>query len=108
MRDNYERYKPRLIEAAHRRRARLAEVEQEDIDPIKVYERDKWTCQVCGKRVRRKPEALRDPLMASLDHVIPIAEGGHHVYSNVRCTHLRCNLVRGARGGNEQLMLIGV
>jgi len=37
-----------------------------------------------------------DPLSASLDHVLPLARGGRHTRENVRLTHLRCNVRRGA------------
>ncbi len=34
-----------------------------------------------------------------IDHRIPIARGGQHVLSNLAITHVRCNLVKGARYG---------
>jgi 5-methylcytosine-specific restriction endonuclease McrA len=70
-----------------------------------IFKRDKWKCGVCRKKVR--PE-LRypDPGAPSLDHVIPIAEGGDNEPANLRLTHLRCNLSRRHYGGNEQLALI--
>src|SRR5688500_13885656 len=54
-----------------------------------IYERDDWTCQVCGQPVRRT-EKFPHPESPSIDHVKPLAEGGDHVPDNVRCTHLRC------------------
>jgi 5-methylcytosine-specific restriction endonuclease McrA len=47
-------------------------------------------------------------LSASLDHIIPISKDPDgHRRANVRLAHLRCNIKRGNRVGDEQLMLIG-
>lgn len=110
--ERYPELKPRVLRHSHARRARLAGVETEQVVPWRVYERDKWRCKIkpClfgGKPVRRKARGKRDPLMASLDHVIPIAQGGTHTYGNVQCSHYRCNLSKSDGGGGEQLMLIG-
>lgn len=53
--------------------------------------------------------ALKWPerMSASLDHVIPLAAGGPHTPENLQLAHLRCNAKKGARGGNEQVLLIG-
>lgn len=75
-------------EKARRRIARKANVETEPIDPLIVAERDAWTCYLCEQKVDR-------PDM-SLDHVVPIVDGGTHTYSNVSLTHLVCNLRKGA------------
>jgi 5-methylcytosine-specific restriction endonuclease McrA len=71
--------------AAHEqtRRARLLAVFVEPVDHLSVYERDGWTCQLCHK--------LMTPATASLDHIIPLAVGGEHSYSNVQAAHRRCN-----------------
>lgn len=106
MNANYQQMRPRIVATAHARRARVAAQHVEDVDPQVVYERDGWCCGLCHKQVLRNPRYPRDPDMASLDHVVPIAEGGEHSYANTRCTHLRCNLARGARGGGEQLALL--
>lgn len=68
--------------------------------------RDGWICQLCHRRISKR---LRHPhpLSASLDHVIPLSRGGRHCASNVQAAHLGCNVSKGNRGGNEQLMLIG-
>jgi endogenous inhibitor of DNA gyrase (YacG/DUF329 family) len=70
-----------------------------------IFKRDNWKCGICRKKV--DPD-LRypDPLAPSLDHVVPIAEGGTNEPANLRLTHLRCNCSRKHLGGNEQLALI--
>ncbi len=92
--------------AEHRRRAREAAPEAENFGPVEIYERDRWRCGVCRKRVR-KDLKYPHPMSPSIDHIVPVVEGGPHIRSNVRLAHLRCNLSRGARGGGEQLLLIG-
>lgn len=89
-----------------RRRARLAGGETEQFTSLEIYERDQWRCGVCRRRVHGHLVAPH-PGAPSIDHIIPISQGGHHVRSNVRLTHLRCNISRGNRGGGEQLLLIG-
>lgn len=68
-----------------------------------ICERDKWRCQICRKKVNRQ---LRHPhpLCASLDHLIPVCEGGTSDVWNLRLTHLRCNLQRNA-ARKEQMPL---
>jgi len=93
--------------ADHRRRVRLANNgEVEHFRPVEIYERDRWRCGICRKRVRKALTAPH-PGAPSIDHIIPVVEGGAHVRANVRLAHLCCNVSRGARGGGEQLLLIG-
>lgn len=106
----YERNPERFKRAAHRRRARLKEAFVEDVDFRKVYERDKWICHICGKKVRKTPRYPRDPEMASPDHLVPLAgeQKGLHSYANVACSHLRCNLKKHTSATGEQLMIVGM
>lgn len=104
----YQQYKPNLLVTAHRRHARLKQQYVEDVDLAVLYERDRGRCGVCRKRVPPLGSTgKRDPRMGSIDHVVPISQGGEHSYANTRLTHYRCNLVRHDGGGNEQLALIG-
>lgn len=72
-----------------RRRARKLAAFRADVIPTVIFERDRWRCGICGKRVRRRD--------ASIDHVIPLAKGGTHEPGNVQCAHLLCNIRKGAR-----------
>lgn len=76
------------------------------VSPVAVFKRDGWRCGICLEQV---DQALRypDPMSASIDHVVPLAAGGAHTMANVQCSHLGCNVRRGARGGGEQLRLVG-
>lgn len=106
MNANYQRFKPRVLATSHRRHALLKQLEAEHIDPLKIYERDKWTCQLCGQKVRRVSRHKHDPRSASLDHVVPVSHGGGTTYANLQCTHLFCNKSKGNRGDAQQLRLI--
>jgi hypothetical protein len=102
-----EAWNDRLRDACHRRRALKAGASTgEPVRLAQIAERDRWTCYLCGAKVR-KTVKWPDPSSPSLDHVVPLVDGGAHDPSNVRLTHLFCNLAKGRRGGGEQLMLIG-
>lgn len=71
-----------------------------------VAERDGDRCGLCGRKVdmrRRNPH----PLAPTIDHVLPISRGGDDTRANVQLAHRACNIAKGARGGGEQLALIG-
>lgn len=101
-----DRRRQALRRKTQRRRAVVRGLEAETIDRDVVGDRDGWRCGICRRRVNRRLP-YPHPRSPSLDHIIPISEGGGHVYANVRISHLECNLARGNRGGGEQLALIG-
>lgn len=73
--------------------------------PIDIYERDKWSCGICHRKVNRNLKHP-NPMSPSLDHIIPIALGGLHERKNVQIAHLSCN--RSAKiGGIKQLRMFG-
>jgi hypothetical protein len=81
------------LDVNHRARARRYGVEAEYINKLAVFERDNWTCGICNEAVDREAPwpAASSP---SLDHIVPMAVGGGHVYENVQCAHLRCNVIK--------------
>lgn len=90
----------------HRKRARAAGVAYEPVNPGKVFARDGWTCQVCGKRT---PEVNRGTCYSNapeLDHRVPLALGGPHTYANVQCTCRACNQRKGGHTVAGQLSLL--
>lgn len=72
----------------------------------KIYDRDDWRCQLCGKPVRRG-KSVPHPLAPTIDHIVPLADGGNHEPSNVQCAHFICNSRKSAGAANDQLRLIG-
>lgn len=88
-----------------KRRAVKAGADADDINVAEIFERDGWTCGICGKKVN--PRLKRPhPRSASLDHIEPLSLGGHHVKANVQLAHLDCNVKKGNREP-AQLRLIG-
>ena len=80
---------------SHTRRARMKDAFVEKVDSSIVFERNNWICQICQTPVSKLSDRnLVD--IASLDHIIPIARGGEHSYSNTQLAHLSCNLRKGA------------
>lgn len=80
---------------AQRRRSRILDAFVEDVDPFVVLDRDGWECHICGDAI--DPELKSPALMSwSIDHVIPLAKGGTHGYSNCKAAHRVCNSRKGA------------
>lgn len=78
-----------------KRRARERQLPCESVDPIAVFERDGWRCQMCGTET---PASLRGRIAddaPELDHVVPLARGGPHTYANVQCACRKCNGLKG-------------
>ena len=90
----------------HRARARYFGVEYETVNPLRVYERDKWMCGICKKPVNKR---LKWPnqMCVSLDHVVAMANGGPHTYANTQCAHWLCNTLKSDNDGGQQLALVG-
>lgn len=83
-------------DSCHRRRARRLGVAYEAIDPIKVFERDGWKCQICMEQLAAEDRGTTKPLAPELDHVVPLGCGGSHTWANVQCACRACNLRKGA------------
>lgn len=79
------------------RRAEQSGVEVGMVIASAVFERDDWTCHICGQEI---PERLRnvrapgseyEPLAPVIDHEIALSKGGSHTLENCRAAHWRCN-----------------
>lgn len=70
-----------------------------------IAQRDHHRCQLCRRKVDM---ALKVPHLKAptVDHVIPVSEGGDDVRANVQLAHFGCNVSKGARG-SQQLALVG-
>ena len=61
-----------------------------------VFERDGWTCGICGRDV--DPTLSHPhPMSASVDHILPLSLGGTDDRDNLQCSHLLCNITKGNR-----------
>jgi hypothetical protein len=61
----------------------------------RVKERDGWRCYLCGLDVPRDAR-WPDSSAGTIDHVIPVAQGGPNTMSNLRLAHWICNVAKGA------------
>jgi 5-methylcytosine-specific restriction endonuclease McrA len=85
----------------HRRRARIANVGSEVYTEKLILEMYGTLCHICkieidltAPRVGPKPGW---EMGLHIDHVFPIARGGSDTIDNVRPSHAKCNLSKGAR-----------
>lgn len=83
----------RVRSAASLRRALRAGAQGRAVARWQIYERDRWTCHICGDPVDRNAK-VPDLAAPVLDHVIPIARGGSHTESNLKTAHFYCNSVK--------------
>ena len=58
---------------------------------LEVFNRDRYTCQYCGKETRQ----------LTLDHVIPRYRGGQHTWENVVSACVPCNRRKAGRTPQE-------
>lgn len=88
-------------EIAGRRRIRVA-------DKKYVFERDNYTCQICGMSkdyMDSFEEGLGDYLLLEADHIQSVAQGGSgDDVDNLQCLCWRCNRKKGGRRTNEEVM----
>lgn len=97
-------YAPLRI-ARQRRRAKMHGAASEPYTLAEIAARDEHGCQLCGNRVRMDL-VYPDPMSPSIDHIVPISDGGSDLRVNVQLAHLVCNLRKGT-GGTQQLRMVG-
>lgn len=78
----------------------------EMVDWVKVCERDRWRCQLCGIKTPRAKRGTYDDNAPEIDHIVPLSKGGAHRYTNVQCACRRCNAAKSDKPLG-QLLLIG-
>lgn len=89
-----------LRNTSHRMRANLYNVTyDESINIKRLYERDGGICQICGGQCDWNDKSYGNcgPNYPSIDHIVPFASGGEHIWENVQLAHFRCNSIKGAR-----------
>jgi hypothetical protein len=94
----------RSLFAKHRAayRSRLEAVIIDDINIKTVFDRDKWTCKMCGCKTIQTNKILKNK--ATIDHIIPLSKGGVHSYSNVQTLCFSCNSSKGDRLKGQLVM----
>lgn len=77
----------------------------EAFDPIEIFERDKWRCQICGVKTPRALRGTSDPRAPELDHIIPISQNGPHARFNAQCACKRCNRAKSDKPLGQMLLV---
>ena len=68
-----------------------------DITLVRLYERDKGICYLCGCECDYSDfEMVNDVFKVgktypSIEHIIPISKGGTHSWDNIKLAHISCN-----------------
>ena len=87
-------------EVARRRRIRVS-------DKNEVFERDNYTCQICGiskDYLDNLCEGLGDYLLLEADHIRSVSQGGTGKdIDNLQCLCWRCNRKKGGRRTNAEV-----
>lgn len=95
--NNREQTRELKRESNRRRKARLLENDYEPYKDDDIFDRDDWTCLICFDPIDRMlPRNSR--YGATIDHIIPISEGGADAPHNVQAAHWICNIRKGPRG----------
>ena len=98
-------------QSKHVRRLRLnTNGTRETIHLAVLCKRDGNRCQICGGKISATSKdgpLVWQPLAASVDHIVPVCEGGEHKYANVQLAHRMCNSLRNRGDKLVQMRLCG-
>lgn len=86
----YEDKKAASRASRHRRRARKQTAPYETFSDLEIFERDNWICGICKEPIDREVK-YPHPKSKSLDHILPLSKGGHHLRKNCQGSHFGCN-----------------
>lgn len=66
----------------------------DSIDHLTLFNLHAWTCYVCKDTI---DERLRFPniMAATVEHIVPISQGGTHTWDNTAPAHAICNFQKG-------------
>ena len=86
-----KRQKAQKRSARSLRRARERRVPRENIDPMNVFKRDGWVCQLCGRATPKRQRGTTLPTAPEMDHIMPLVRDGSHTLNNVQLLCRDCN-----------------
>lgn len=92
----YDGWTPSRRASYMRREAAKNAPGSERFKKSEIFDRDKWMCWICGGSIDSNL-TYPDPFYVSLDHMVPLSQGGEHTRANARTAHLRCNIQRGRK-----------
>jgi len=78
-----------------KRRASHRTADSDSINPIRVFERDRWRCHICGVLTLQKLRGTYHDRAPELEHIVSLADGGSHTWGNVACSCRKCNQAKG-------------
>ena len=93
--------------STYKRRALKKHLRFEVFNPSEIFERDRYICQLCGKKTRPNVKNKFHPLYPNLDHIVPLSLGGEHTKQNTQCLCLKCNMTKNNTGVGDQLRIFG-
>ena len=70
----------------------------QNIERIKIFERDKFKCWICGNKTDKNKIGLCEDDSPTLDHVQPLVHGGNHTATNLKTACFKCNALRQHKG----------
>ena len=79
-----------------RRKASHRAADSDSINPIRVFERDRWRCHICGVLTLQKLRGTYHDRAPELEHIVSLADGGSHTWGNVACSCRKCNQAKGS------------
>lgn len=62
---------------------------------LEIFQRDNWTCYICGVRMNPADRGKIKARAPHLDHIRSLSEGGTHTVENVATACRECNLKKG-------------
>ncbi len=92
----------------HFLRIKMKKIFYEKVNPIDIFNRDKWHCQNCGIKTPKQYRGTLKDNAPELDHIIPISIiNSSHRYSNLQCLCRKCNQIKsnGIMDKGEQLWI---
>lgn len=89
-----------------KQRHKYRRVKGKGLGLYELAKRDNFKCQLCGKKVKMDKRTPH-PLSPTVDHIVPLSEGGTNERSNLQLAHFWCNSKKGARSCGSQMLLIG-
>lgn len=105
----------RTIKKGHKRKysriarsMRRAMCKANKIDPVDVFERDHWTCYLCGVQTPAIFKGYAFATSPELEHRVSLANGGTHTMDNVACACYRCNRAKGSMNENEYRLAVSL
>jgi 5-methylcytosine-specific restriction endonuclease McrA len=80
----------------------------DDITRWEVFEHYGWHCNACGVEtpaymIGTDPLNPRAPVV---DHVLPVARGGEHIWKNLQLLCRQCNTIKGDKLNSELLEIL--